>query len=171
MFSVQLTGNRGNMSSCGTPDRLFLFFPDLNPLFFFSFSFFGAEMMTKFNKDLYAKIKGKKNEPFSSIGQRRLRVVEKDKEMEKEVVERGSSTLTLDEGHITSPRISIEEVGPPSKKCKAGDKGKEKVGSSVWADAGVAIAWANELLTPKEMREILSMPSHEMVSQHVHKLM
>ena len=68
MFSVQLTGNRGNMSSCGTPDRLFLFFPDLNPLFFFSFSFFGAEMMTKFNKGMYAKIKGKKNEPFSNIG-------------------------------------------------------------------------------------------------------
>ena len=29
---------------------------------------------------------------------------------------------------------------------------------------------ANELLTPGEMKEISSIPSHEMVSRHVHKL-
>ena len=29
---------------------------------------------------------------------------------------------------------------------------------------------ANELLTPREMKEISSIPSHEMVSRHVHKL-
>ena len=128
-------------------------------------------MTTKFNKDLYVKIKGKKNEPLSSIGQRRLRVVEKDKEMEKEVMERGLSTPTLDEGRTTSPEISIEEVSPPLKKRKAGDKEKEKVGSSVWANAGVTMAQANKLLTPEEMREISGVPSHKMVSQHIHKLM
>ena len=32
------------------------------------------------------------------------------------------------------------------------------------------MAQANEFLTPKEMREISNVPSHEMVSQHVHKL-
>ena len=29
---------------------------------------------------------------------------------------------------------------------------------------------ASELLTPEEMKEISSVPSHEMVSRHVHKL-
>ena len=32
------------------------------------------------------------------------------------------------------------------------------------------MARANELLTLEEMREISDMPSHEMVSHHVHKL-
>ena len=127
-------------------------------------------MTTKFNKDMYAKIKGKKNEPLSNIGQKTLRITNKEKEKEKEVAERGSSTLTLDEGWTASPAISIEEVLAP-KRWKMGDKGKEKVGSSVWADAGVAMALANKLLTPEEEKEISRVPSHEMVSQYVHKLM
>ena len=55
-------------------------------------------MTTKFNKEMYAKIKTKKNEPFSTIGQRKLRIT--DKEKEKETVERVSSTPAsdLDEG-------------------------------------------------------------------------
>ena len=87
-------------------------------------------MTTKFNKDMYAKIKGKKNEPLSSIGQKTLRITDKEKEKEKEVAERGSSTPTLDEGRTASLAISIEEVLAP-KRRKTGDKGKEKVGSSV----------------------------------------
>ena len=51
-----------------------------------------------------------------------------------------------------------------------GSKGKEKVGSSVWFDAEAAMDRANEIFTPGEMKEISSIPSHEMVSRHVHKL-
>ena len=86
------------------------------------------------------------------------------------MVERGSSTPTLDKGHIVSPGDSIEEVVPPSKKRKMESKGKEKIGSSIWADAKEAMARANKLLTPEEMKEISNVPSHEMVSCHVHKL-
>ena len=70
-------------------------------------------MTTKFNQEMYARIKGKKNEPLSNTGQRRLRVTNKEKE--KETVERGLSTPTLDEGRATSPGISIEEVVLPLK--------------------------------------------------------
>ena len=132
--------------------------------------FFFIEIMTKFNKDLYAKMKAKKNEPLSNIGQRRLKITDKEREKEKESAERGLSTLTLDEGRATSPTISIEEVDLPTKKRKIGEKGKEKMCSNAWTDAGAAMARANELLTPEEMREISSMPSHEIVNQHVHKL-
>ena len=124
-------------------------------------------MTSKFNKDMYAKIKAKKDEPLSSIGQKTLRIT--DKEKEKETAERGSSTPTLDEGRTASPAISIEEVLVP-KRRKTGYKGKEKMGSSVWTDAEAAMAWANELLTPEEMNEISLVPYHEMVNQHVHKL-
>ena len=51
-----------------------------------------------------------------------------------------------------------------------GSKGKEEVGSSIWFDAEAAMDRANELLTPGEMIEISSIPSHQMVSRHVHKL-
>ena len=62
-------------------------------------------MTSKFNKEMYDKIKGKKNEPLSSIGQKRLRIT--DREKETEVVERGSSTppLDLEEGLAASPGI------------------------------------------------------------------
>ena len=88
--------------------------------------FLSTEMTTKFNQELYAKIKTKKNKPLSSISMRRLRVMEKKKE--KEVTEKGLSTPTMDEGRAASPSVSIEEVIPRTKKRKTGDKGKEKVG-------------------------------------------
>ena len=57
-------------------------------------------MKSKFNKEMYKKIREKKNEPLSSIGQRKLRFTdkekEKEKEREKEIVEKGSSTLVLE---------------------------------------------------------------------------
>lgn len=85
-------------------------------------------------------------------------------------MEKGSSTPTLEEGQVASPSVSLEEVTPRAKKRKTGDKGKGKVGASVWVDVGTALARANEALTPKELKEISGMPSHEMVSHHVHKL-
>jgi len=46
------------------------------------------------------------------------------------MAKRGLSTHALDEGRATSPAISIKVV-PAPKRWKTGDKGKEKVGSSV----------------------------------------
>ena len=138
------------------------------PFFFFFNSIFFVEMMTKFNQKLYAWIKAKKNEPFSSIGQRRVRVVEKEKE--KEVTEKCSSTPVPKEGWAASPIVSIKEITPHAKKHKTGDKGKEKVGASIQADAGATLARVNEVVMLEEMKEISSVPSHEMVSRHVHKL-
>lgn len=128
-------------------------------------------MTSKFNKDLYAKIRGKKNEPLSSIGQKTLKFTdrEKEKEKEKETVERGSSTPTQDEARTASPAVSIEEVLGP-KRRKTSHKGKEKVGFSIWDDAEAAVARANDFLTLEERKEISLVPSHEMVNQHVHKL-
>ena len=62
-------------------------------------------MTTKFNKEMYSKIKEKKNEPLSKINQRRLRITDKEKKKEKETMERGSSTpaLDLEEGQAASP--------------------------------------------------------------------
>ncbi|XP_050292512.1 uncharacterized protein LOC126733316 [Quercus robur] len=96
-------------------------------------------MTTKFNQELYTYINAKKNEPFSSIGQRRVRVVKKEKE--KEVTKKGSSTPTSEEGQAASLVVSIEEIIPPLKKCQMGDKGKDKMGASVWVDTGMTLAY------------------------------
>ena len=121
-------------------------------------------MTSKFNKEMYKKIREKKNEPLSSIDQKKLRFTdkEKEKEKEKEMVERGSSTpiLELVDGQEASPGVSVEEVAHPFKRQKLGSKGKEKVGSSVWSDAEVAVDRANEFFTLGEMKEISSTPSH-----------
>ena len=130
-------------------------------------------MTSKFNKEIYRKIKEKKNEPLSSIGQKKLRFTNKEKEKakEKELVERGSSTPILElDSQEASPGVSIKEVARPLKRLKVGGKGKEKVGSSIWSDAEVAVDRVNEFFTLGEMKEISSTPSHEMVNRHVHKL-
>ena len=130
-------------------------------------------MTSKFNKEIYRKIKEKKNEPLSSIGQKKLRFTykEKEKAKEKELVERGSSTPILElDSQEASPGVSIEEVARPLKRLRVGGKGKEKVGSSIWSDAETVVDRVNEFFTLGEIKEISSTPSHEMVSRHVHKL-
>ena len=78
--------------------------------------------------------------------------------------------MELEDGQEASPGVSVEEVARPLKKQKVGSKGNEKVGSSVWTDVEAAVDRAHELFTFGEMKEISSIPSHEMVSRHVHKL-
>ena len=127
-------------------------------------------MTTKFNQEFYARIKVKKNEPLSSISQRRLRLTNTEKEKKRETTKKGSFALALDEGRVASPALSVEEISPHHKKCKVSEKGKGKVGANVWADAEMALALANEIVTPDELKEISRAPSHEMANRHVHKL-
>lgn len=93
-----------------------------------------------------------------------------EKEKEKEVTEKGSSTPTLDEGRTASLGVSIEEVIPSAKKRNTGDKGKDKVGASIWANVRMAVTQVNEVMMPEELKEIFDVPSHKMVNHHVHKL-
>ena len=74
------------------------------------FSFLLAEMMTKFNQEMYAHIKVKKNKPLSSIGQRRVRVIQ------KETTENGSFSPAPKEVRVALPIASPEEITPHPKK-------------------------------------------------------
>ena len=70
-------------------------------------------MTTKFNKDMYAKIKGKKNEPLFNIGQRKLKIMDNEKEKESETAERGSSTLLwMKDGLLFQPFLSRRSSFP-----------------------------------------------------------
>ena len=67
-------------------------------------------MTSKFNKEMYRKIKEKKNEPLSSIGQKKLRFTdkEKEKEKEKELVERGVRPLLFWSWTVRRPRQAFQ---------------------------------------------------------------
>ena len=78
-----------------------------------TFCSFFVKMMTKFNQELYDCIKVKKNEPLSSIGQRRVRVVE------KEVAEKGSSTPVPEEGQTASWLFLLRRL-PSSEEVSDG---------------------------------------------------
>ena len=102
---------------------------------FFSF----IEMTTKFNQDMYAKMRAKKNKPLSHLGKRVVRVVEKR-------VSITPATSIPDAMRTASPVTSVEQITPHPKKQHVADKGKEKAGScssnSIWDDASLALTRA-----------------------------
>ena len=73
-------------------------------------------MTTKFNKDIYAWMRSKKDEPLSAIGAKFVRVTE-----------RGTPILAMSiPTHvmvgIALPTPSVEELTPWHKKPRTGDK-------------------------------------------------
>ena len=53
------------------------------------------------------------------------------------------------------------------------DKGKEKAdsySSSVWDDARLVVERVNEIITTEDLKVFFGMPSNEVVTCHVHKL-
>ena len=123
-------------------------------------------MMTKFNQDMYAKMRSKKNESLSNLGKRTMHIVEK-------VVFVTRATPRIETRRIASPTTSVEEIAPIRKKPRVADKGKEKAdshSSNIWDDAGLAMARAHEVVTAEELKVFSGMPSNEVVGRHVHKL-
>jgi len=79
-------------------------------------------------------------------------------------------TVALPPIHIapSSPTPSLEVIAfsPPTTSAK----GKGKVGRSVWDDLATALGRAHNVITDNELKSLLSIPSHELVSRHIHKL-
>ena len=117
-------------------------------------------MTIKFNQDLYAKMKARKNEPLSSLGKKVVRVVEKGTPI--------TLAISIPEAMRTaSLTTSLEELTPCPKRQGRAEKGKEKVGSqtsSVWDDVGLALTRAHNVVTPEDLRMLLGIPSNEVVS-------
>ena len=98
-------------------------------------------MRMKFNKDMYARMRNKKDEPLSTIGAKSFRVTE----IGAPILATFPSILTPRMVGTALSTPSVEELTPRHKKPRTGDKQKEKVDSqpsSVWDDAGVAMARA-----------------------------
>ena len=89
-----------------------------------SSTMFVAMMMTKFNQEMYARLRARKNELLSIIGQKRPR-------MTKEVIETTVSTPVDSKPKTACPAISIEVITPHPKRTRGSDKGKSKADSSI----------------------------------------
>ena len=128
-----------------------------------------AEMMTKFNKDMYVTMRNKKDEPLSAIGTKSVCITD-----------RGAPILA---GLLSSPtpvptRAAsltplVEKLTPHNKRLRVGEKQKEKVDSrpsSIWDDAGVSMARAQDIFSADEMKVFSGVPANDVARRHLHKL-
>ena len=123
-------------------------------------------MTTKFNQDMYAKMRAKKYEPLSALGKRVVRVMDQ-----------GSPTVLATTiprpTRVAFPTTSVEEITPRTKKARVADKGKEKASprsSSVWDDIDLAQPKAQEVFTNDKLKTLSGVPPNKIVGCHVHKL-
>ena len=128
-----------------------------------------AEMTMKFNKDMYAWMKSKKDEPLFAIGAKSIRVTKRG----TPILAALPSTPTLTTVGIASPTPSVEELTPQHKKPRTGDKRKKKAdsrSSSIWDDDGVALAHAQDVFSADDTKVFSKVSANEVMGHHLHKL-
>ena len=128
-----------------------------------------AEMTTKFNKDMYARMRNKKDEPLSALGTKSVRITDRGASI---LAALPSSPPSIPAG-VTSPTPSVEELTPRNKRLKVGEKQKEKVDSrpsSIWDDAGVSVARAQENFSAYELQVFSEVTADDVTRRHLHKL-
>ena len=128
-----------------------------------------VEMTTKFNKDMYARMRNRKDEPLSAIGTKFVRITDRGAPILAALL---SSPTSLPTG-VVSPTSSVEELTPRNKRLRVGEKQKEKVDSrpsSIWNDAGVLVARAQDIFSVDEMKVFSGVPADDVVRRHLHKL-
>ena len=130
-------------------------------------------MTTKFNKDMYAKMRSKKDEPLSSIGKKGVCVTGKG----PSVTPVTSATLivsAVETVRTASPAISVEEIPTPSlKRLHVFGREREKADShpsSVWSDEGLAMDRAHGVVTAEDLKVLNGVPFNVVANQQVHKL-
>ena len=128
-----------------------------------------TEMTTKFNKDMYARMRNKKDEPLSTIGTKSIRITDRGAPILAALL----SSLTSVPVRAVSPTPSVKELTPRNKRLRVGEKQKEKVDSrpsSIWDDAGVSVAKAQDIFSADEIKVFSRLPADDVVRRHLHKL-
>ena len=126
-------------------------------------------MTTKFNKDMYAKMSAKKDEPLASIDKKVVRVTGKG----PSAVDATPIIPGVEGARVASPATSVEEIPTPSSKrprLSAKDKEKERMGSSIFDDEGVAVERAHNIVKAEDLKVFSGVPVNVVASQHVHKI-
>ena len=148
-----------------------IFFPVL-PFFFYKHSIL-AEMTTKFKKDMYAKMRSKKDESLPSIGKKGVRVTGKGPSVTP-VTSATPIISAVETMRTASPATSVEEIPTPSsKRLRTSGKEMEKAdshSSTVWSDGGLAMDRAHGVVTAEDLKALNGVPFNVVANQQVHKL-
>ena len=127
-----------------------------------------AEMSTKFNKDMYAKMRSKKDEPLSSIGKKGVHVTGKGPSMTP-VTSATPIVFGVKTVRTASPATSVEEIPTPSsKRLRTSGREKEKVdshSSTVWNDGGMAMDRAHGVMTTEDLKVLTGVPFNVVTNQ------
>ena len=130
-------------------------------------------MTTKFNKDMYAKMRSKKDKLLSSIEKMGVHVTGKG----PSVTSVTSATPIVSGVEIVrtaSPATSVEGIPTRSSKrpCISGNE-KEKAdshSSTVWGDEGLAVDRAHGVVTAEDLKVFTGVLFNVVANQQVHKL-
>ena len=129
-------------------------------------------MTTKFNKDMYAKMRSKKDEPLSNIGKKTVRVTRKGPSIAPLVSVNPIVSVT-ETTRMASLATSVEEIPTPgSKRPRVSGKEKEKVdsrSSTIWDYERLAVDRAHEVVTAVDLKTLSDAPLNEVASRHVHR--
>nr|POF20823.1 hypothetical protein CFP56_14337 [Quercus suber] len=118
-------------------------------------------MATRYSKDKYACIRNLKNEPLA-----KLTSDSKKRKFGDEKVDAASSSTVNVALPSPSPSLEVTAVTTPITRLK----GKSKIRQSVWDNLATTLGRAHNVITNDELKSLLSIPSHELVSQHILKL-
>ena len=130
-------------------------------------------MTTKFNKDMYVKMRSKKDEPLSSIGKKRECVTRKGPLMTP-VTSATPIVSSVKTVRTASPATSVEKIPTPSlKRLRTSGRESEKAdshSSTVWSDGGQAMDRAYGVVTAEDLKAFTSMLFNVVTNQQDHKL-
>ncbi|KAK9998111.1 hypothetical protein SO802_017714 [Lithocarpus litseifolius] len=121
-------------------------------------------MTTKFNQGMYARMRAKKNEPLSNLGAKAVKVMDKGTSVIPATPVTSATGVTM----TASPSTSVEEIPLPRKRQRS-----DKVASgssSIWDEAGVAVARVRETFSDEDMNVFLGLTPNELTGRHLHKL-
>ena len=130
-------------------------------------------MTTKFNKDMYAKMRSKKDKPLSSIGKKGVRVTGKGPSVTP-ITSATPIVSAVETVRTASPATSVEEIPTLSlKKLRTSGREREKAdshSSTVWSDGGLAMDRAYGVVTAEDLKAFTGVPFIVVANQQVHKL-
>ena len=117
-------------------------------------------MATRYSKYKYARIKNLKNEPLAHLT---------SDSKKRKLSDKKANTSALPLVHTApSPTLSLEvtTATPPLTR----GRGKSKVGMSVWDNPATTLGCVHNVITNDELKGLSSIPFHELISRHIHKL-
>ena len=130
-------------------------------------------MTTKFNKDMYAKMRSKKDEPLSSIRKKGVRVTGKGPSVTP-VTSTTPIVSAVETVRTASPATLVEEIPTPSsKRLHSSGQERERANSdssTMWSDGGLAMDRAHGVMMVEDLKALNGVPFNVDANQQVHKL-